>query len=407
MANRRLVVYLFAFIAFFFLGIYLDKIARSWGGAFLGRVPGYARCDRPGEPVGGDFTLFYSASALARSGPPEAVYDFSRLRETEQRLFGPSVALPWPYPPVFLLLVAPLALLPYLSSLALWLLTTLAAYLLVVRRTLPHPLTLWLTLAFPGTFVNFLCGQNGFLSAALVGGGLLRLERCPRAAGVLLGLMSYKPHLAVLLPVALLAGRRWQTLRWAALTALGLAALSAAVFGFGVWQSFFRHIFFSVQMLQESGAPWSKMPSFYAAVQQLGGSFLLSALAQGLAMAAGLAAVVWLWGRAPGSPPANAALVLGALMFPPHVFNYDLALLALPLAWLARDGSARGFLPWEPALLILAWGMPLLYVPLEGDLLHIPLGPGLLALLLGASVWRYFAAGRLTPGAASDGGPGF
>jgi len=64
-----------------------------------------------------------------------------------------------------------------------------------------------LALAFPGTFQNFIQGQNGFLSAALLGGGLVILERFPLTGGMLLGALSYKPHLAALIPVALLAGR--------------------------------------------------------------------------------------------------------------------------------------------------------------------------------------------------------
>ena len=84
-------------------------------------------------------------------------------------------------------MILPLALLPYLASLVAWLLVTLSNYLLVIRRIAPHPLTPWLALAFPGTFQNFIQGQNGFLSAALLGGGLVILDRFPLTGGMLLG----------------------------------------------------------------------------------------------------------------------------------------------------------------------------------------------------------------------------
>jgi len=106
----------------------------------------------------------------------------------------------------------PLSLLPYLASLAIWLAATLAVFLLVLWRIGRLPLIFLLSLAFPGTWINFICGQNGFLSAALLGGGLLLLDRFPLVAGLLLGLLGFKPHLAFLVPVALLAGRHGKAL---------------------------------------------------------------------------------------------------------------------------------------------------------------------------------------------------
>ena len=123
-------------------------------------------------------------------------------------------------------MVYPLAFLPYLVSLCVWLATTLIAFVAVVRRIAPHPLTPWLALAFPGAFQNFFNGQNGFLSTALLGSGLLLLNQSPWVAGFLLGLVSYKPHLFALVPVALLAARRWQALVAALVTALLLALAS-------------------------------------------------------------------------------------------------------------------------------------------------------------------------------------
>ena len=56
-------------------------------------------------------------------------------------------------------------------------------------------------------FVNVGHGQNGFLTAALLGGALHWLDRRPWLAGVLIGCLAYKPQFGVLIPVALLAGR--------------------------------------------------------------------------------------------------------------------------------------------------------------------------------------------------------
>ena len=53
-----------------------------------------------------------------------------------------------------------------------------------------------------------------------------------------------------------------------------------------------------------------------------------------------------------------AALVLGTFLFTPYAFSYDLALLALPLAWLGWEGYKTGWLPGEPGLLCLGWLLP-------------------------------------------------
>jgi hypothetical protein len=104
-----------------------------------------------------------------------------------------------------------------------------------MRAMLPRPETLLVALAFPAVFVNIGHGQNGFLTAALLGGALHLLDRGPWLAGVLIGLLAYKPQFGVLIPVALLAGGRWNTIGAAAAVA-ALAAISFVTLG-SVWHA--------------------------------------------------------------------------------------------------------------------------------------------------------------------------
>jgi len=131
------------------------------------------------RPLGADFSHYWIASALAQAGHPLTVYQAPEFIAAIEAFFKVAYPVPWFYPPTFLLMVYPLAFLPYLVSLGLWLAATLTAFLTVVRRIAPHPLTPWLALAFPGTFQNFFNGQNGFLSTALLGGGLYLLNQSP------------------------------------------------------------------------------------------------------------------------------------------------------------------------------------------------------------------------------------
>ena len=259
-----------------------------------------------------------------------------------------------------------MALLPYLTSLAVWLLTTLGAYLWVIRRIAPHFLTILAALIFSATLQNFGFGQNGFLSTALLGGGLLLMDRYPVAGGVLLGLLTYKPHLAVLVPVALLAGRHWKTLLAMLATALGLVLASVLVLGHQVWVVFLTKnipgVLKSIQtgkIMDGGSLPWDKMPTFFSALNSTGIGLLPAVIVQGIIMLGIAALVFWVWRRGASLAVRGSFLVLGTFLFTPYLFTYDLCLLALPLAWLAWDGYTRGWAPGEKWLLFLCWIMPM------------------------------------------------
>ena len=339
-------------------------------------------------PVAKDFPLHWTASFLALAGEPAAVYDYDRLRTVEQDLtgYGPH---PWPYPPTALLIDLPLALAPYYISLAIWLTVTMGAYLLVLYKIAPHPLTIFWALAFFGTFENFLFGQNGFLSAALLGGGLLLLGTFPLVGSMLLGLLSYKPHLAALVPLALLVGRRWRALGGALVSGMCLILASAAVFGYDIWGVFLKNVPGTISNLHAEALWFRKMPSVFAAARLAGLELAAAWIFHGVAMLAAVALVVWLW-SSPASPAIKAAaLVLAILLFSPHIWYYDLTLLALPLAWLWWEGRTKGWLPWEQALLLLSWLMPLVSF-FTGVDLKWPHGPLFLVAPLILVVRRYY-----------------
>jgi Glycosyltransferase family 87 len=311
-------------------------------------------------PLGADFSHYWIASRLAQAGHPLTVYQASEFIAAQAAFFQVSYPVPWFYPPTFLLMIFPLAFFPYLASLCIWLAATLVAFLTVVRRIAPHPLTPWLVLAFPGTFQNFFNGQNGFLSAALLGGGLLLLNQSPWVAGFLLGLVSYKPHLFALVPVALIAARRWQALLAAVITAVALTLASLLLLGPGVWVAFWKNLALPLTLAREGLLPMHKIVTVFGALLQVGVGFSLALIIQGLVMAVVAVAVFIVWQRRGSFARQAAALVLGTCLFTPYAFSYDLVLLALPLAWLGWEGYQTGWLPGERALLCLGWLLPLI-----------------------------------------------
>jgi hypothetical protein len=188
-----------------------------------------------------DFPLHWTASHLALTGEPASVYDYKYFGKVEKELTGIGPH-PWPYPPTALLIDLPLALLPYFVSLAVWLAVTLGLYLLVLYGIASYPAVFLWGLGFFGTFQNFYFGQNGFISATLLGGGLLLLQSNPFLGGILLGLVSYKPHIAVLIPLPLVARRQWRALGGAVIAVTLLVLVSVLVFGFSIWIDFLASI---------------------------------------------------------------------------------------------------------------------------------------------------------------------
>ena len=181
-----------------------------------------------------------------RDGLAATAFDPAAHFAREQAIFGAATQYyAFQYPPVFLLVAAALAQLPYLPALALWQAATLALYLLAIRAIIvssPSPGRvgirgdwLLLALAFPAVFINLGHGQNGFLTAALFGGALALLDRRPLVAGVLIGLMIYKPQFGLMIPLVLLATGRWRVIVAAAATVLVLLLLTLAAFGTEVW----------------------------------------------------------------------------------------------------------------------------------------------------------------------------
>ncbi len=305
-----------------------------------------------GSGVPSDFVNVWAAGRMVLAGNAVSVYDWPAHKLVEESAIGHSFAgyFGWHYPPTFLFVAAVLSLLPYAIAYVIWVLATFPAYLLAVRVIIGDRIGYLLAAAFPAVLSNFVVGQNGFLTAGLVGGALVLLERRPVWAGVLLGLLTYKPHLGLLFPIALVAGGYWRAFFAAAIVATLMVAASLIAFGADAWHAFFGNIGHTSQaFLSEGWADFSKLQTAFGLTRTLGGSEILAWSAQTAVALAAAAAVALLWrSRAPYEIKA-AALGVGAMLATPYLYTYDLVVLAVPLAFLFRLGRARGFLAHELA----------------------------------------------------------
>ena len=129
----------------------------------------------------------------------------------------------WHYPPPFLFVASLLARLPYAAAFMGWVCVSFVPYVVVMRAIVGRPFGWMLALAFPMVFNNALVGQNGFLTAALIGGTLYLMPVRPVLAGICLGLLSYKPQYGLLFPLVLIAASQWTVFFSAAVDAVAMA----------------------------------------------------------------------------------------------------------------------------------------------------------------------------------------
>lgn len=322
--------------------------------------------DYQGRPLGTDFSNIYVAGSYIVEGRPEAPFDPRLQHARAKEIFGAATPLyGWHYPPFFHFIAAPLAMLPYLLALFVWQAATLALYLLAIRAIVSHAPApfrggaLLLALAFPAVFVNLGHGHNGFLTAALIGFALLWLDRRPVVAGILFGLLAYKPQFGLMVPLVLLATGRWRTLIAAGATVLALTVAVTLVFGVETWRAFFASAPFTRAVLEQGGPGWHLIQSVFSFVRMWGGPIPLAYAAQG-ALTLGLAGVlVWLWRSRADFALKAAALCIAALLATPYSMDYDMMALSIAIAFLAMHGLRRGFAPYEISAMAALWAVPL------------------------------------------------
>jgi alpha-1,2-mannosyltransferase len=345
--------------------------------------------DPNGKPIGTDFSSFYAAGSMALEGHAASAYDMAAHYARQQQIFG--VHTPyygWFYPPFFLFVAAPLALFPYPVALIIWQATTMVFYVCVmgailhpVRQSRPEPGYLWVltAVAFPAVFVNLGHGQNGFLTAALLGGALLALARQPLLSGTMFGLLAYKPQFALVIPIALLASSQWRAIAAAAAAVAALFTLSVVAFGPDIWHAFAASTEMSRKLLLQNGdVGFAKLQSLFAVVRMWGGGIALAYVAQSVISIVAIAGVAWTWRGSCDFNIKAAMLLIATLLASPHTLDYDLMIVGPALAFIACAGVAAGFRGYEISLLAAAWIVPLVSRSIAGAT-GIPLG--LLVLL--------------------------
>lgn len=353
--------------------------------------------DFNGKPLGTDFLTFWTAGQLSLAGQAASAFDPDAIIAVQRALVPDSTQqFLWHYPPTFQLVAALLATMPYLVAYASFTGASLVLFVVMLRPLVPWREAGVLLLALPGTFVCVMHGQNSLLSAALLGGALLFLDRRPVVAGVCIGALAYKPQLAALFPLVLLITGRWQVIAAAAVTGLMFAGLATVVFGVDLWRIFAANLPLVLKVTGEGYLPWHKMPSVFVYLRQIGvGMSAAYAVQTAVAMAA-IAVTAFVWWRAGATRLAGATLVCATLLLTPYTFDYEMAILAIPLSLIAAELVGRGATRIETSLLLGLALSPML-LGLTKTLPVLPLGQ---LALIGTFIWSVRLA--LTSAIATD-----
>ena len=315
--------------------------------------------DPEGHPIATDFVSFWAAGKLVLQGHPTDAYDWAIHKAAAvQNGVDFKGHFTFQYPPTFLMVTPALALIPYPAALVAWMAVGLLLYLSAIRLITRTWTATLAALAWPAVFWNIVVGQNGFLTAALLGAGIALIEKRPALSGILFGLLTCKPQFGLLIPVALIAGRHWRVIGWAALSTAALAAISTAILGTDSWVAFVGSAFrINDAILVDGGTDFSKLQSVYGYVRALGGGSAAAWTAHGFFVLLLCAGVIWIWRKDTAFDLKAAALATATILASPYAFIYDFAALAIPLAFLGRTGfSIR-----EIAVIVLAgalvgWG---------------------------------------------------
>jgi hypothetical protein len=338
----------------------------------------------PSTALGRDFANIFTGGRLVWEHRVSTLYDLLAYQSYQRALFDGVVSgHNYSYSPVSFLYVWLFGLVPYVASYLLWNVLTGTAFVYAARPYLRDAgLPVWLALLLPASLVNVWAGHYGFIVGALWLGAWHLLDSRPRLAGLLIGLMIVKPHLAILMPLVLIRRRAWEAFAVAALTVAGAVMLSVLLFGVEPWIDYLtKTVVLQSSLVDDVEQFFVKMmPTIAPSLFMTG---LPAQIVWPIQIAAGLGIVAALWWRFPQEPrQAGLAVACGTFLVLPYAFTYDMTVISIASLILLRRSHAHAGWALNPMVTMLCFLLPVVTVALNG--LGLPLAPVLIAYMLAA-----------------------
>jgi hypothetical protein len=302
-----------------------------------------------------DFRVFWAAARLMLSGEPLAAFDLDRLDAEYNEVT--TAWMPWLYPPGYMLLVAPLGALSYALAFSVMTLVSVIAVALATRPFAGSAKPVWLAASLaPAYLPTLIIGQNSLIWLAVLLASLAAL-RSGRAvlAGVLIGCLTLKPQLGLMIPIALLAAGQWRAILSATCTTLLLVALPTLVTGVDYWPLLLGRLAEHADrmVLLVSDLVLIVGPVRFGTL--LGLPTETALILQWIILALAALSVALFWRSARISFDAKAALLLTAILLSaPYLWYYEAAMMPLIALFLIRAGLLGPHWPGL-GLVILLW----------------------------------------------------
>ena len=323
--------------------------------------------------LGQDWMVFYAGARAYLEGNLPVVFDGQQLTDMLNRRFATWLSMPlnlhpWVYPPNFLLLFLPFGLLPPAASFAIFqttgLVAALAAAWRYATRGVPREMLVFSLVLCPAVPFNVITGQNAFFSAALLLGGFGLLARSPILAGALLGILTFKPQIWLMVPIALLAARHWRARASASAVAVLIACLSLAVFGTEIWRVWLE----LMTGASDQYRTWVAVGringmSVFACVSLLGAPDALASGCQAAAMIVAAGAVYWVFAHGGTGPLPLAVLMTATILAAPHASTSDAILLGLAASLFLAAATDVGLRASHAVIAAAVWICPLCNPP--------------------------------------------
>jgi len=281
--------------------------------------------------MGRDFINYWSGARLALAGETETLSKVGEYIAYLKNEFGQGLdGHNWSYPPHTLLLIWPLALLPYLWAFGLWTFSGLAALYYSLKRLTGNIVDARVLLLAPATFLCIFTGQNGLFSASIILLSFAVMKKRPILAGILIGCLTFKPQLGILFPLVLLLMRKWTVFVSAAITTMALIGLSILIFGQQMWIDYISVILpLQTEILALPHTQFSRMvPSIFMMIKNLGVSMDVAWICQYAVSGFVLLSVIWGFIKERPFGLQIALFCTGSLLFTPYIANYDMIILA-------------------------------------------------------------------------------
>ena len=343
-----------------------------FGILLIARVIVYANADelilQNGSFVGGDFLAFWTAAKAFVQGRALEMYDPEAFRVALSSTINLSDHhMMWQYPPTAFFLFAPLALTNYVGGYVLWMATGFAALIFSLRAVELGWREVAIIVCAPISLLVLDTGQVSFYTAALMIVATFFSGSRPVIAGIAAGLLAFKPHLGVLIPLAYMAAGHWRAFLSAALTVAVMALLSTLVFGVAGWVIFYDSItrIYTDYLYDGGSTPPLHMTTLMSQMRILGfDQSVASIVHYGFAAVVG-ALTILTWRRCNDAAIRSAVLCAGAILVTPYAYSYEMTALMPALAAIALNARQTGWLQGERPALLLGWIMLISFRPLE------------------------------------------